>query len=113
MYLLVYSAITGSRSQEHSVDVSVTSNLPFFLVGPPLTTSDESFLPTCSNPLSVVSSLILMEFDNSGFSAFLFKETEASFIPASIPELTWFTASLLWEIRENIFRIKRERLPNV
>ena len=54
-----------------------------------------------------------MEFDNSGFSAFLFKETEASFIPASFPELTWFTASILWEIRENIFRIKRERLPNV
>ena len=53
-----------------------------------------------------------MEFDNSAFSAFLFKVTEARPIAASSPELTYFTASIVWEIRENIIRIKRERLSN-
>ena len=95
MYLLAYSASTGSRSQEHSVDVSISSNISFFFVGPSLTASDGSFLPTCSNPLSGVSSLFSMEFDHSAFSAFLFKKTEASPISASSPELTCFTASIL------------------
>ena len=54
-----------------------------------------------------------MEFDNSAYSAFLFKETEASPIAASSPELTCFTASILWEIRENIIGIERQKLPTV
>ena len=108
MYLLSYSASTGSRSQEHSADVSVCSNLPFFLVGSSLNGSDGSFLPTCSNNLYGVSSLLSMEFDNSAFFGFLFKETEANPIAASSPELTCFTASILWEMCGNIIRIKRE-----
>ena len=44
LYLLAYSVSTGSRYQEHFVDVSVSSNLSSFLVGPSLTISDGSFL---------------------------------------------------------------------
>ena len=101
LYLLACSASTGSRSQEHSEDISVSSNLPFFFVGPSLITSDGSFLSTYSNTLSGVSTLLSKEFDNSEFSAFLFKETEPSPIAAFSPELTCCTASILREIREN------------
>ena len=54
-----------------------------------------------------------MELDNSAYFAFPFKETEASPIAASSPELTCFTASILWEIRENITGIESQKLPTV
>ena len=69
MDLLVYCASTGSRSQEHFVDVFVCSNLLFFLISPSLARSDGSFLPTTSSLLSVISLLLSMEFDTSSFSA--------------------------------------------
>ena len=50
-----------------------------------------------------------MEFNNSAFFAFLFKETKASPIAASSPELTCSDIDIIWELRENIIRIKRER----
>ena len=50
--------VSYCRSQEHSEEVSVNSNLPFFFVGPSITTSDWSFLPTCSNHLSGLSCLL-------------------------------------------------------
>ena len=65
-------------------------------------------MPTCSNRAGILS-LLSMELDNSAFSAFLFKEAEASPIAPSSPELTGYTAPILWEICENIIRIKRER----
>ena len=54
-----------------------------------------------------------MELDNSAYSAFPFKETEGSRIAASSPALTCFTASILWEIRENITGIESQKLPTV
>ena len=48
MCLLVYYASTGTRSLEHSADVSASSDLSFFLSGPSLTTLDGSFLLTRS-----------------------------------------------------------------
>ena len=48
-----------------------------------------------------------MEFDNSPFFTFLFEETEANPIATSSPEMTCFTASFLWKIRENIIKIER------
>ena len=73
-----------------------------FLVGPSLTKSDGSFLLTCSKPVYGVLFLLSMEFDNSVFFAFLFKETKVSPIAASSPELTCSTAPILWEILEKI-----------
>ena len=102
MEVLAYSASTGSRSQEHFGDVSVSSNLPLFLSGPSLTTLDGSFLPTCYNPLSGVLTLLSKEFGNLAFCSFLVEETEASSIAASSPEVACLTTSILWKIRENI-----------
>ena len=102
MYLLTYLASTGSRSQEDSLDVSASSDLLLLLMSLLLTISDWSFLPIWFNPLSGVLSLLSMEFDNSVSAAFLFIETVASPIVASFPELTCFTAFILWEICESI-----------
>ena len=54
-----------------------------------------------------------MEFDNTAFSAFLFEEAEARPITAFSPELTYFIASILWEIRKNIIKIERQKLSAV
>ena len=42
-----------------------------------------------------------MEVYNSTFSAFLVEENEAGSVASSTREMTCFTASILWEIREN------------
>ena len=113
MYLLAYSAGTGFTSKELCIDVSVSSNLSFFLVDPSLTISYGSFLPTCANHLSGVLSVLSMDFDNSAFSAFLCKETDASSITALSPELACFTGSVLWEIHESKIKIEKQKLPTV
>ena len=113
MYLLAYSAGTGSTSEELCVDVSVSSNLSFLLVDPSLTLSYGSFPHTCASHLSEVLSVLSIDFDNSAFSAFLFRETDASSITASSPELTCFTGSVLWEIDESKIKIEKQKLPTV
>ena len=112
MYLLALLPVLDlDRSQEHSADVSISSNLAFSLGGPSPTLSDGSFLLTFSNHLCGVPSLLSKGFNKSAFSAFLFEKIETSPIAAASREMTRFTASIPWEWMR--IKSERQKLPTV